>query len=105
LARVWLSSGDCVQANAHIGPVVAQFDAGWNAEGIVMDDLRLLLTCYEVLAAQGDRRANEFCAMANERMQARAELLDPADRDAYLSNVSTNRAIREAWQTVMATSR
>ena len=59
-----------------------------------MDNLRVLLTCYEVLAAQGDKRANEFCAMANERMQARAELLEPADRDAYLSNVPTNVVIR-----------
>ena len=65
-----------------------------------MDDLRLLLTCYEVLAALGDERATEFCAMANRRLQARAELLEPSDRDAFLYNVRMNRAIREAWQSV-----
>ena len=98
LARLSLSIGDFLQAKAHIGAVVEQFDVGWRAEEIVMDDLRVLLTCHEVLAALGDERAREFLAMANEKMRSRAELLEPSDRDAFLSNVPTNRAIGEAWQ-------
>jgi tetratricopeptide (TPR) repeat protein len=98
LARLSLSGGDLPQARARIGDVVAQLDAGWRPEESVMDDLRLLLTCHEVLAAAGDERAGAFCAMAHERMQARAEMLEPGDRDAFLGNVATNRAVAEAWR-------
>ena len=97
LARLSLSNGDPLQANAHIGAVVAQFDAGWRPEGIVTDDLRVLLTCYEVLASSGDKRAAEFLAMANDKMRARTELLEPSEREAFLGNVATNRSIVDAW--------
>jgi tetratricopeptide (TPR) repeat protein len=104
LARLALSTGDAAQAKAHIAPVIDQMEAGWQPEGIVMDDLRVLLTCHEVLAALGDERAGDFCAVANERMQARAELLEPSDKDAYLGNVPTNRAIGEAWRRMQHTA-
>lgn len=100
LARLLMSAGDSVQAKAHIDAVVGQFDAGWRAEENVMDDLRVSLNCHEVLAALGDKRAGEFLAMANERMLARADLLEPSDREVYLSNVPTNRAIGEAWKSM-----
>ena len=78
-------------------PVVAQFDAGWRPEGIVTDDLRVLLTCYEALAALGDERANRVSRNGEPKMQARAESLEPSHREAFLGNVATNRSIVAAW--------
>jgi len=97
LARLALSNGDSSQAKAYIGSVVGQFDAGWRSEEIVMDDLRVLLTCHEVLASSGDKRAAEFLVMANDKMRNRAGLLEPGDREAFLGNVATNRSIVAAW--------
>ena len=97
LALLSLSHGDSLQAKAHIDAVVAQFDAGWRPEEIVTDDLRVLLICHEVLASSGDKRAAEFLVMANDKMRARAELLEPSDREAFLGNVATNRSIVAAW--------
>ena len=98
LARLSLSNGDSSLAKAYIGSVVSQFDAGWRPEEIVMDDLRVLLTCHEVLTSSGDKRAAEFLALANDKLRARAELLEPSDREAFLGNVATNRSIVAAWE-------
>lgn len=100
LARLAMLMGDYQQAKAHIAPVVEKLDAGWRAEEFVMDDLRVMLTCYEVLAASGDERAKRFCVTANEKMLARAELLESGDQDSFLDNVPTNRAISDAWQSI-----
>ena len=64
-----------------------------------------MLTCHEVLAALGDLRAREFLMMAHESMTARAELLEDGDREAFLSNVPTNRAIGESWQSAQRATR
>jgi len=61
---------------------------------------RIMLTCHQVLTTLGDPRRQDFLTMAHKSMKARAELLEGVDRDAFLSNVPTNRAIGEAWQSM-----
>ena len=97
LARLSLSNGDVLQAKDHMSGAIARLDAGWRT-GVAKDPLRIMLTCHEVLPAAGDLRAREFLMMAHESMTARAELLEGSDREVFLSNVPTNRAIGKAWQ-------
>ena len=35
--------------------------------------------------------------MANDTMRARAELLEPSDKAAFIDNIATNRSIVAAW--------
>ena len=99
LARLSLAEGDALQAKAHMSDAFERLGAGWRT-GVAIDPLRIMLTCHEVLAAVGDLRAREFLMMAHESMTTRAELLEGGDREAFLSNVPTNRAIDKAWRSM-----
>jgi tetratricopeptide (TPR) repeat protein len=97
LARLALTNGDAMQARAHIDDAIKRVDSGWRT-GLVRDPLRIMLTCHEVLAASRDARAGELLLLAHTSLQARANLLAAVDRDAFLRNVPTNRAIVAAWE-------
>ena len=99
LARLSLADGDALQAKAYMSDAFERLGAGWRT-GVAIDPLWIMLTCHEVLAAVGDLRAREFLMMAHESMTTRAELLEGGDREAFLSNLPTNRAIGKAWQSM-----
>ena len=99
LAQLSLVEGDALQAKEYLSDAIRRLDAGWRT-GIAVDPLRIMLTCHQVLTTLGDPRRQDFLTMAHKSMKARAELLEGVDRDAFLSNVPTNRAIGEAWQSM-----
>jgi len=97
LARLCLASGERLEAKKYVTNIVEQLEFGWSSGKAGTDPLRIMLTCHEVLAAVGDGRAEEFLLVAHSSLQARAEQLEATDKDAFLSNVPTNRGILVAW--------
>jgi class 3 adenylate cyclase/tetratricopeptide (TPR) repeat protein len=97
LARLALARGAVVEA-MHIGAdIVAHFDAGGSVEG-TEDPLWIYLSCHQVLSAAGSPRAAEFLERAHEMLMQRAQPLAEAERETFLGNVPSHRAIVAAWE-------
>jgi tetratricopeptide (TPR) repeat protein len=98
LARVALMAGDLAQAQEYVAKLLAHLDSGGSFEG-TDHPTRVYLICYQVLEACGSPRANDILNTAHTLLQKRAAgLLDEADRQAFLWEVSDHRAIVEAWE-------
>jgi hypothetical protein len=62
------------------------------------DPLGIYLTCYHVLRAGEDARADGLLSTAHTLLQARAsKIRDEALRRSYLENVPSHRAVLAAW--------
>ncbi|MDO9353873.1 MAG: tetratricopeptide repeat protein, partial [Solirubrobacteraceae bacterium] len=96
LARLALARDSVVEAMHLIADVVAHFDAGGTVDG-TEDPLWIYLTCHQVLAAGGAPRAGEFLQRGHELLMQRAEPLAAAERETFLGNVPSHRAIVAAW--------
>ena len=96
LARVALAGGELEQAQAHVAEIVAHFDAGGSVDG-TEDPLWIYFTCHQVMAAAGAPRALEFLTRAHTLLMQRAEPLGDTEREAFLGNVPSHRAIIAAW--------
>ena len=96
LARLALARDSVVEAMHLIADVIAHFDAGGSVDG-TEDPLWIYLTCHQTLAAADAPRANEFLTRAHEMLMQRAEPLAPAERETFLGNVPSHRAIVAAW--------
>jgi tetratricopeptide (TPR) repeat protein len=103
LARLALARDSVVEAMHLIADVVTHFDAGGTVEG-TEDPLWIYFTCHQTLAAAGSPRASEFLGRAHEMLMLRAEPLAAAERETFLGNVPSHRAIVAAW-TAWAASR
>ncbi len=97
LARIALARGDLDGAKLAIAEVVAHFDVGGTVDG-TEDPLWIYLTCYQVLAAAGMPRAATFLSQAHALLMARAAPLGDEERASFLNNVSSHRAIVDAWR-------
>ena len=98
LARVALGQGDAATALREVEALLTQLAGIDTLEG--MNEPRLIeLTCYRVLAgANGDSRATEWIARANEAVQAQAATIaDAALRRGFLQNIPHHREIIAAW--------
>ena len=98
LARLALSGGALVEAMHLVADIVAHFDAGGTVDG-TEDPLWIYFTCHQVLAASAAPRADEFLCRAHEMLMQRAEPLSGAERETFLGNVPSHRAIVAAWAT------
>jgi hypothetical protein len=60
--------------------------------------MRIYLSCYQVLQAANDLRAEEILIQAHTLLMERAEkITDDAMRTSYLKNVAANREIAKAF--------
>ena len=89
LARVALALGNIDEALIHVTDIEARIDAGEDVNGAA----DLLWTCHQVLMAAKGPRANEILIRAHALLTERADLLDGADRETFLGNVPSHRAI------------
>jgi len=65
------------------------------------EPFRILLTCYQVLKANDDPRANTILSDAYNLLQTRAaNISDEHLRDCFLNNVAVNREILETYKTL-----
>ncbi|MEA3439007.1 MAG: hypothetical protein U9R58_01875 [Chloroflexota bacterium] len=64
-----------------------------------LEPYRIYLTCYQVLSANQDPRANEILANAYALLQERAEnIADDSISRSFLENVAVNREIIKEYE-------
>ena len=97
LARVDRACGRLDQALAHIGEVLAHFDAGGTVQG-AEDPLAIYRTCYEILEEAHAPRADEILDEGHALLMKRAALLDATEREGFLHRVPSHRAILDAFE-------
>lgn len=62
------------------------------------EPMRIYLTCYQVLDAVDDPRADELITQAQSILMARADrITDDVMRKSYLENVEANKEILQAY--------
>ena len=92
LARVALAQGDLARAQAHIEEILSHLETG-TLHGTIAP-FQVYLTCYRVLKANQDPRAQEILATAYGLLQERAsKITDEEMRHSFLENVAAHREI------------
>ncbi|HUT17943.1 MAG TPA: tetratricopeptide repeat protein, partial [Anaerolineae bacterium] len=98
LARVALAQGDPVGALAHVDDILGYLSDHPALEG-TLEPLRIYLTCYRVLQANGDPRGGEILDAAYHLLQKRAATIEDEDlRRSYVENVAVHREIVATWK-------
>jgi tetratricopeptide (TPR) repeat protein len=98
LARTALRVGDLVSAQEHVRSILSQLEQDGALEG-TDQPLRVFLSCYLVLRALDDPRADGILETAYGMLKARADgISDPSTRQVFLENVTYNREILSLWQ-------
>ena len=95
LARILLAQGDLAQAQAHVQVILSHLETG-SLDG-TDEPFQVYLTCYHVLRAAGDARAEVILDTAHRLLQERAaKISDEKLRRSFLENVAAHREIVEA---------
>ena len=98
LARVALAQADHAQALAHAQEILDHLAAYPRLEG-TWEPLRVYLTCYQVLHAHDDPRAEAVLEAGYRLLQERARKIEDGDlRRSFLENVPHHREIVAAWE-------
>lgn len=101
LARVALAQEDLPQACEYAEEMIHYLDGG-SLDGME-EPLWIHLTCYRVLHAAHDPRANDILTAAYTLLQDRASrIADEAAQHMFLDNVPHHRALVAAWQALRA---
>ncbi len=102
LAGAELALGQIGPAQGHVGEILAYLDDG----GCLIADCKpfwTYLTCYQVLVAAGNPRANEILSWAHTQLQEwAARCPDEETRRSFLENVPWHREILREWQLAQA---
>jgi tetratricopeptide (TPR) repeat protein len=98
LARVALAQGNMTGAVAHAGEILDYMEDHPALHG-TLEPLRIYLTCYRVLLANGDPRAEKILDAAHRLLQERAATIEDQElRRSYLENVAAHREIVTLWE-------
>jgi hypothetical protein len=96
LARIAMRRGDLPGAMAQVEAIL-DYMASRSLDGAI-EPLRIRLTCYRVLDAADDPRADGILETAHNLLMKRAGTIpDEKLRLSYLDNVEAHREIRRAW--------
>jgi len=97
LARVSLAQRELAQAQAQVEQILAHLQTG-DLRG-TEEPFRVYLTCYRVLCATGDPRAQETLDTAHHLLQEwAARISDAAMSHSFLENVAAHREIVQEFQ-------
>jgi transposase len=97
LARVELAQGDTAQAAARVAAILPDLERG--ALAGLQEPALAYLTCYQVLHAAGDPRAEAVLAAGYAFLQERAaQFVDEERRSRFLGNLPAHRELLAAWQ-------
>lgn len=100
LLRVERSRGEIDAARQYLQEILAYLKAGGSLEG-AEQPFWIYLTCYQMLQAEKDPRANEILTTAYEQLQTRAgRISNEAMRHSYLENVPEHHELIRAWQSM-----
>lgn len=98
LARIALMRGDLTSAQDHVNAILTQIEQDGALEG-TDQPLRVYLSCFLVLRAANDSRAEKILETAYGMLKTRADgISDPSARRAFLENVTYNREILSLWE-------
>jgi hypothetical protein len=94
LARACLGQGEVAQAQVHVEEILEHLDLEGNTLDGTDEPFRVYLTCYRVLCANGDPRAEDILDTAHRLLQERASKIDDEElRHSFLENVPYHREI------------
>ncbi|MBI4787136.1 MAG: tetratricopeptide repeat protein [Chloroflexi bacterium] len=99
LAHVVLTQGYREQAQAYVEEILSHLEtsSGRGLDGTI-NPMQVYLTCYQVLRANGDARAEEILTTAHDLVQRRAAKIEDAEmRRSFLENVAAHRTITREW--------
>jgi hypothetical protein len=97
LARVALAEGDTAQAAAYVAAIVPDLEAG--APAGLEEPALVYLTCYQVLRAAHDARADGVLAAGYAFLQQRAaQFVAEERRSQFLGNLPAHRELLAAWR-------
>lgn len=97
LARVALAQGDLAHAQTHVEEILSYLDQGRSLDG-AEEPFWVYLTCYQVLQATHDPRAESILTTAYNLLQERAAKIgDEAARHMFWENVPYHRELGAAW--------
>jgi len=97
LARICLAQGDLAQAQAHVEEILDYLEID-NLDG-VWEPTLVYLTCYRVLQANDDPRADDILEQGYQFLQERAaKISDGEERRSFLERVAANRELVETWE-------
>jgi tetratricopeptide (TPR) repeat protein len=97
LAGVYLAQGELGRAQDQVEEILAYLET--DTLDSTEERFQVYLTCYRVLEAGQDPRAQELLATAYTLLQARADAIEEAEwRRSYLENVPHHREIMAAYQ-------
>ncbi len=98
LARISLKQGEILQAKHQITEILAYLNEHPMLDGTI-EPLRIYFTCYQVLQANQDPRAEEILQSAYRVLQQRAEKISNEEmRNIFLTRVAAHQNIIQAWQ-------
>jgi predicted ATPase/class 3 adenylate cyclase len=98
MARAALAQGGLSAAQGYVEEIVTYLAQGGTLQG-TWEPLRIYVTCFQVLQASGDPRAEEILSDAFELLQEQAARIpNEAERSRFLQNVPWHRAIVTAWE-------
>ena len=98
LARAALAQGDMEGALAHVREILDHMEDHPALAG-TLEPLRIYLTCYRVLRANGDPRTDETLNAAYHLLRERAGTIEDEDlRRSYQENVPAHREIVTLWE-------
>lgn len=105
LARVYMARDEIEQALNQVNEILAYIEANTLPEGSSFcldgteEPFRILLTCYQVLKANNDPRADVILSDTYNLLKTRAaNISDEYLRGCFLNNVAVNREIVEAYE-------
>jgi len=107
LADVCLARGELSQAKEHVKGVLRYLeDHALGNVFLLQEPLRVYLTCYRVLHANDDPRAQHILDEAHGLLQERAaKISDEGERRSFLENVTANREIASEYALVAGVGR
>jgi predicted ATPase len=93
LAHLSQAQANLAQASAHVAEILAYLDGGGSLDG-TEEHLLIFLTCYQVLQAVRDPRAEAILEAGHRLLQERAaQIADEELRRSFLKNVAAHREI------------
>jgi tetratricopeptide (TPR) repeat protein len=96
LAEIALAQGDLSGAQAYVEEILAQIE---KYKLDLLEPLRVYLTCYRVLNANQNSRAQDILATAHCLLQERvSKIADRNLRRLFLENVTVHREIRREFE-------
>lgn len=98
LARICLALSQISAARVYLDEILEFLEGGGSLDG-TDEPLRVYLTCYQILSAMEDVRADQILETAYQKLQRRAGLIpEESARRSFLEDIPYHQDILKAWE-------